>query len=195
MKSISNARYPNYFTGSHKIKNMKTRITCLLLAASLGGLHAQNLLSLPDPAFETMPEAGMAVHKSPEAEESLTVRVIDEGAHEGMGCLEIALPAKAYASVSFPLDKDFATGAVAFAFRGELAEGAEVKIGVQSYTMAGGFQSVDFKPMLTAEQITESWQIHRQAIERAEGATHWQISVAITGPATIWIDALEAEAQ
>jgi len=174
---------------------MKTHITCLLLVASFAGLHAQNLLTLPDPSFETMPEAGMTIHTSPEAEEALTVQVVEDGAHEGMGCLEIALPANAYASVSFPLDKDFTTGAVAFAFRGELAEGAEVKIGVQSYTMAGGFQSVEFKPMLTVGQITESWQVHRQAIERAEGATHWQISVAITGPATIWIDALEAEAQ
>lgn len=165
------------------------------LAATIATASAQNLLQIADPGFETLPESGMAIYKSPEAEEAFEVKITEEGAKEGAGCLEIALPVAAYASVSFPLERSTDTASIRIAYKGELGEGADVKIGVQSYKMENGFESVDFKPLFASSQITPSWQVHKQAIQRAEGATHWQLSIGIKGPATVWIDELEIEGQ
>ena len=78
-----------------------------------------------------------------------------------------------------------------FAYTGELADGADVKIGIQSYKMENGFKSVDFKPFFDDSKITTNWEVHRQTIELTEEATHWQVSIAIKGPAKVWIDGLE----
>lgn len=163
------------------------------LAATLAAAGAQNLLQIADPGFETLPESGMAIFKSPAAEEALQVKVTDQGTMEGAGCLEIALPVAAYASVSFPLEHSTDTASLRIAYKGEVGDGGDVKIGIQSYKMENGFESVDYKPLFASSQITPSWQVHKQLIQRAEGATHWQLSIGITGPATIWIDELEVE--
>jgi hypothetical protein len=38
-------------------------------------------------------------------------------------------------------------------------------------------------------------RILEQGIERAKDATHWQFSITIKGPATVWIDQLSATGQ
>jgi hypothetical protein len=53
------------------------------------------------------------------------------------------------------------------------------------------FKSVDFKPFFDDSKITTNWEVHRQTIELTEEATHWQVSIAIKGPAKVWIDGLE----
>lgn len=151
--------------------------------------------NLEDPSFDTMPNTGMVIHKSPEAEEALEVKITTDNPYEGSGCLEIALPVQAYASVSFPLQQNSSVMDLQFAYRVEGSPESTVKIGVQSFTMAAGFQNVDFKPLMAAEQMGPQWQVFRGRIERAEGATHWQISVSINGPATVWIDQLQASAE
>lgn len=147
---------------------------------------------LDDPSFDTMPTTGMVVHKSPEAEGALEVKIASENVREGNGCLEIALPLPAYASVSFPLQESSKAMDLKFAYRVETSGEGAVKIGVQSFTMADGFKSVDFKPLMSPEQMGPDWKVFRGRIEMAEGATHWQVSVSINGPATVWIDQLEA---
>jgi len=165
------------------------------LAATLTVASAQNLLQIADPGFETLPESGMAIFKSPEAQEALEIKVAEEGAFEGAGCLEISLPVAGYASVSFPLERSTDTAGLRIAYKGELEEGSDVNIGIQSYKMESGFESVDFKPLFASSQITGSWQVHKQPIQRAEGGTHWQLSIGIKGPAKVWIDGLEIEGQ
>lgn len=167
----------------------------LLGAASLAALAVTTALAgsnLDDPSFDTMPTTGLVIHKSPAAEDALEVKIASDNVHEGSGCLEIALPVKAYASVSFPLQQNSRVMDIQFAYRVEGEEDSVVTIGVQSFTMDGGFQSVDFRPLMSAEQMGAQWQVFRGRIQRAEGATHWQISVSINGPATVWLDQLEA---
>lgn len=167
----------------------------VLGAASLAALAVTTALAgsnLDDPSFDTMPMTGIAIHKSPAAEDALEVKITSDNVHEGSGSLEIALPIKAYASVSFPLQQSSRLMDIQFAYRVEGGEDSEVKIGLQSFTMEGGFQSVDFRPLMSPEQMGSDWRVFRGRIERAEGATHWQISVSINGPATVWLDQLEA---
>jgi hypothetical protein len=164
------------------------------LAATLTAASAQNLLQIADPSFETLPESGMVVHKSPEAQEALEINTT-EGGMDGQNCLEISLPVAGYASVSFPLGRSTDTASLQIAYKGELEEGSDVKIGIQSYKMENGFESVDFKPLFASSQITPSWQVHKQLIQRTEGASHWQLSIGIKGPAKVWIDGLEIEGQ
>lgn len=169
--------------------------TSLLLGAAFT-LAASHLLhagtNLDDPTFDTMPTTGISVFTSPAAEGALALSIAPENVHAGSGCLEIALPAPAYASVSFPLQQGSTAMDIQFAYRVEAAEGSEVKIGIQSFTMENGFHSVDFKPLVAPDQIGADWKVFRGRAERAEGATHWQVSIAINGPATVWIDELEA---
>jgi hypothetical protein len=167
----------------------------LVCAASLAALFTASTLAgtnLEDPNFETLPTTGMAVHKSPEAMDALEVKIVSDNTHEGSGCLQIALPVPAYASVSFPLVQSSKAMDLQFAYRVETGSAGEVKVGVQSFTMADGFKSVDFRPLMSPEQMGSEWRVFRGRIERSEGATHWQISVSINGPATVWIDQLEA---
>jgi hypothetical protein len=165
------------------------------LAATLSTVGAQNLLQIADPGFETLPDSGMALFKSPEAEDALEVKIVEEGAMDGAGCLEISLPVAGYASVSFPLERSTDTASLRIAYKGELEERSDVNIGIQSYKMENGFESVDFRPLFASSQITGSWQVHKQLIQRAEGGTHWQLSIGIKGPAKVWIDGLEIEGQ
>ncbi len=171
----------------------------LLIAAAVTAIaatsHAEPGTSLDDPSFDTMPKAGISIHKSPEAEQALVVETVSDNPHEGSGCLKISLPVAAYASVSFPLRQESQAMDIEFAYRVEASPEAVVKIGVQSFTMAGGFRSVDFKPVVAPGQYGPEWKVFRGRIERAEGATHWQLSVAINGPATVWLDRLEAQPQ
>ncbi|NDG71691.1 MAG: hypothetical protein EBY32_10400 [Proteobacteria bacterium] len=148
-----------------------------LSVLTLANTFAENLLQIADGGFETLPQSDMAIYKSPEAQDALKIRVVNEGAFEDNGCLEIDLPVAAYASVSFPLKRSAKVASLRFAYKGELADGADVKIGIQSYKMENGFKSVDL--------------VHRQTIELTEEATHWQVSIAIKGPAKVWIDGLE----
>lgn len=173
----------------------KTPLILVALVASISCAGAKNLLQIADPAFESLPVSGMAIYKSPEAQNALDIKVVREGALEGAACLQISLPVAAYASVSFPLDRSSETGAMEIAYKGELGSGSDVKIGLQSYTMDSGFNSVDFKPLFDGSTITPEWRVHRQTIERAKEATHWQLSIGIKGPATIWIDGLKVEGQ
>lgn len=175
---------------------MKTHAKKFLLLAIapavLGITPASAGTNLDDPTLDSMPNTGMVIHKSPEAEGALEVRTASDNAHEGSGCLEIALPVPAYASVSFPLQQSSKVMDLQFAYRVETAGEGSVKIGVQSFTMADGFKNVDFKPLMSPEQMGPQWKVFRGRIEMAEGATHWQISVSINGPATVWLDQIEA---
>lgn len=152
-----------------------------------GGTH------LDDPSFDTMPTSGIAKFTSPAAEQALSLRISSENPHSGDGCLEISLPVEAYASVSFPLQNQSESESLQFSYRVEIGDESEVKIGIQSFTMDGGFKSVDFRPLIAPIQMGLEWRTFRGRIERAEGATHWQISVAINGPATVWLDQMEAQ--
>lgn len=149
--------------------------------------------NLDDPSFDSMPEAGISVFTTSEAEGQLIMKIVDEDVYEGSACLEIALPVAAYASVSFPLKNASASMDLEFAYRVEAGDGAEVKIGIQSFTMDGGFESVDFRPLVPPGQTGTEWKLFYGQIERAEAATHWQISVAINGPATVWLDEINAQ--
>jgi len=175
-------------------KNTRTplHILCAAVMAAMGLHSALAGTNLDDPSFDTMPRTGMVVHTSPEAEDALEVKIASDNVREGNGCLEIALPVPAYASVSFPFQQSAQAMDLQFAYRVETSGEGEIKIGVQSFTMDGGFKSVDFKPLMSPEQMGTDWKVFRGRIERAEGATHWQLSVAINGPATVWIDQLEA---
>jgi hypothetical protein len=175
-------------------KNTRTPIN-ILCAAGMAAMGLHSALAgtnLDDPSFDTMPTTGMVVHKSPEAESALEVKITSDNVREGSGCLEIALPVPAYASVSFPLQQSAEAMDLKFAYRVETSGEGAIKIGVQSFTMAGGFKNVDFKPLMSPEQMGPDWKIFRSRIERAAGATHWQLSISINGPATVWIDQLEA---
>jgi hypothetical protein len=175
-------------------KNIRTPLS-FLCAAAIAAVGVQAALAgtnLDDPSFDTMPEVGMVIHKSPAAEDALEVKIVSDNVHEGSGCLEISLPVSAYASVSFPLQQSARAMDLQFAYRVETSAEGEIKFGVQSFTMADGFQSVDFRPLMSPEQMGSAWRVFRGRIERAEGATHWQLSIAISGPGTVWIDQLEA---
>ncbi len=175
------------------MKHLSSFLVAIALSIPLS--NAENLLQIPDPRFESSALPGMAIHQSPEAKNALSVKVVNEGAMEGAGCLEISMPVAAYASVSFPLRRTSNTAALKIACKGDLGAGSDVKIGLQSYNMNPDFQNVDFKPFFGSSQITPSWQVHKQTIQRAEGATHWQVSIGIKGPATVWIDGLEVQGQ
>jgi hypothetical protein len=175
-------------------KKIRTPLS-FLCAAAIAAVGVQAALAgtnLDDPSFDTMPEVGMVIHKSPAAEDALEVKIVSDNVHEGSGCLEISLPVSAYASVSFPLQQSARAMDLQFAYRVETSAEGEIKFGVQSFTMADGFQSVDFRPLTSPEQMGSAWRVFRGRIERAEGATHWQLSIAISGPGTVWIDQLEA---
>ena len=166
-------------------------LSLTLSVLMLANAFATNLLQVSDGGFEALPQGGMSIHKSQEAENALTVNVVHEGVFEGNACLEIDLPVAAYASVSFPLQRGFMLGSLRFAYKGEVADGAHVKIGLQSFKMVDGFNQVDFKLFFNESQITKNWNLHSRTIELAEGATHWQVSIGITGPAKVWIDGME----
>ena len=162
-----------------------------LSVLTLANAFATNLLKVSDGGFEALPQDGMSIYKSQEAENALTFKVVHEGAFEGNACLEIDLPVAAYASVSFPLKGGFSLGSLRFAYKGEVADGAYVKIGLQSFKMIDGFKQVDFKLFFDESQISKNWNLHNGTIELAEEATHWQVSIGITGPAKVWIDGME----
>jgi hypothetical protein len=172
---------------------MKYPITITAALAAVFVHTALGGTNLDDPTFDTMPNTGIIIYTSPEAEGKLVVKTSEKNAHEGTACLEIALPVAAYGSVSFPLKNTSVAMELAFAYRVEAGDGAEVKFGIQSFTMEGGFKSVDFNPLMASDQMGPEWRVFRGRIERAEGATHWQISVAINGPATVWIDQIEVQ--
>ena len=173
------------------MKKIPLVLSLTLSVLTLANAFADNLLQIADGGFETLPQSDMAIYKSPEAQDALKVQVVNEGAFEENGCLEIDLPVAAYASISFPLKRSAKVASLRFAYKGELADGADVKIGIQSYKMENGFKSVDFKPFFDDSKITMNWEVHRQTIELTEEATHWQVSIAIKGPAKVWIDGLE----
>ena len=170
------------------MKKLPLVLSLTLTALSLTNSFADNLLQVADGGFETLPESGMSIHKSPEAMDTLKVQVVSEGASVGNGCLEIDLPVAANASISFPLQRSSKVGTIRFAHKGELGGGASVKFGLQSFKMEDGFKQVEFKPFSQDSKITKNWDVHSQSINLAEGATHWQVSIAIKGPAKLWID-------
>lgn len=166
------------------------------LIVSVVTVHAQSLLQIPNPGFEALPESGMVVFKSPGAQDALIVKTAKVEGMQGTGCLEIDLPVAAYASVSFPLERSTDLANLKISYKSDLGMDANVKIGIQSYTMQNGFfESIDFKPLFDSTQITSFWQTHQQEIKRAEGASHWQLSIGITGPGTLWIDGLDVVAK
>jgi hypothetical protein len=165
------------------------------LAATVTAANARNILQMADPEFETLPTAGMVIYKSPGVGDALKIEIDPKNDLSGGNSLKISLPVAALASVSFPMDSSSANGSIRFGYRGELSAEADVKLAIQSYTMNGGFKSVDFKPLFPSSQISSSWNILEQGIERAKDATHWQFSITIKGPATVWIDQLSATGQ
>lgn len=170
-------------------------ILLAVIAATMATLQAENLLQISDPGFETLPTSGMVVHKGPGVDDSLKISIDPVNDLSGGNSLKISLPVAAHASVSFSLNSSYSNGSIRFGYRGELAEGADVKFGIQSFTMNGGFKSLDFRILLPSSHIGPQWNINEQPIQRAKGATHWQFAVSIKGPATIWIDELSATGQ
>jgi hypothetical protein len=170
-------------------------VLVVALAATVTAANARNILEIADPEFETLPTAGMVIYKSPGVEDALKIEIDPENDLSGGNSLKISLPVAAFASVSFPMNSSSTNGSIRFGYRGDLGEGADVKFGIQSYTMSRGFESVDFKPLFPSSQISSSWDIHEQGIERAKEATPWQFSISIKGPATVWLDQLSATGQ
>jgi hypothetical protein len=164
---------------------------CLALAGSSTALAA-DLFILPDGSMDTLPEKGMQVYEPPATKGQAAISISTENPARGTGALKIACDSGVYASVSFPMSTARTTGRARVYLRGELTEADQITIGVQSFTMAGGFKSVSLVPVMDAKaRIGTDWQHITFDLKRDEAATHWQLSFVLKGPGVLWIDHLE----
>ncbi len=178
---------------------MKTRFraaSVLLFAfllARTDACAADLLFKTDEPSLDVQPTRGMVVYHPPQAEVRATVRIVNERTAKGPGCLEIDCPAGGYVSVSFPLRDDQTKGTVRFFLRGEVAGARELFIGVQNFTMDGGFKTVSAVPLVFAKNVDAKWTAIELPVARDPAATRWQLTFAVRGEGRLWIDQLEGE--
>jgi hypothetical protein len=179
------------------MKTIRPTASCLfLLLASAGIAAAGDILALDDGGMEKMPDAkGIAIYEPEETKGKAKLKLDAVNPAEGDKSLRIEVPEGAYVSVSFPMTQEKAAATLRFSVRGKTAEAAEATIGIQSFTMeSSGFREVEFKPLVLKDQFTKEWAAKELTVERNPNATHWQLSIALKGPATVWIDKLAAVA-
>lgn len=175
---------------------MKTRpfaYLALVLAFAGSAASADVLFKTAETSLDAMPGAGMAVYQPPQAAAKAVVKISTERPAKGAGCLEIACPAEGYVSVSFPLRDEQTRGVVRFQLRGEVDEARELFVGVQNFTMDGGFKTISAVPRVFAKEVGGQWRSFELQIERDPAATRWQLTFAVRGPGRIWIDELGGE--
>jgi hypothetical protein len=168
-------------------------IVTAVLTLTLGQIRAGGLLALPEGSMEELPSTGMVVFEPDDSKEKATVSISKEDPADGEGSLEIKAPEGAYVSVSFPMSHTAAEGRLRFSLRGEVQPSDEFFVGVQSFTMDGGFKSVAFKPLVFPKQIGAGWRAFEFEVARDPAATHWQLTFAFKGPGRIAIDNLGGE--
>ncbi len=171
---------------------MKMRIIISILAIGTSLAHASSLLILPDGSMDRMPERGIQIYEPPATKGQASVSISTDTPARGTGSLKVECDGDVYVSISFPLSTAQNAGRVRVYLRGDVADAEEITIGVQSFTMAGGFQSVSFFPVIDARtRIDTEWQHFTFDLNRHDAATHWQLSFILKGPGVLWIDHLE----
>jgi hypothetical protein len=167
-------------------------IAASIMAVCAASVRAENLFIMPDGSMDSMPQRGMQVYEPPATKYQASLDISTENPAHGTGALRVECEQGVYVSISFPMSTARNTGRARVYLRGDLVDAEEVTIGVQSFTMDGGFNSVSLIPVIDAKaRIGAEWQHYTFDLKRDPDATHWQLSFILRGPGVLWIDHLE----
>jgi len=167
-------------------------VAAFALVAYASATHAADLFVMPDGSMDSMPERGIQIYEPPATKGQASLSISTDTPARGTGSLKVECEPGVYVSISFPMSTAKDTGRARVYLRGDVADAEQVTIGVQSFTMDGGFKSVDFVPVMDAKaRIGTEWQHITFDLRRHAAATHWQLSFILKGPGVLWIDHLE----
>ncbi|HMO50830.1 MAG TPA: hypothetical protein PKE26_00725 [Kiritimatiellia bacterium] len=170
----------------------KIIIAASVLMAYASATHAANLFVMPDGSMDSMPTKGMQIYEPPATKGNAAIAISTDNPAHGTGALKVECESGIYVSISFPMNNAIKTGRASVYLRGAISNAETVTVGLQSFTMDGGFKSVDFVPVMDAKnRIGTDWQKFTFDLERDSRATHWQLSFILKGPGILWIDQLE----
>lgn len=161
-----------------------------LVCAALSPSASGQSVVVSDPYFESFSRSDLAIWEPDSTKGQAYVGISPLQPFEGSSSLMIQAPAGAMVSVSIPLKNSRDAASISLAVRGEVASAKDAKLSLVSFTTEGGYQQVEFKPVMLASDFGAPWRERDFILKRAEAATHWQLTLTLEGPGVVWIDAI-----